>query len=77
MKIFNKINLGVGVLMATAKCSQVLNQIRFFSWALAGVITLVAGFFFIGTVCGFSVGDIVVVPTESNGLFWVDLSYKI
>ena len=70
MKIFNKINLGVGVLVATARCSQVIVQIRFFSWALAGVITLVGGFFFIGTVWGFSVGEILVVPTKSIFLSW-------
>jgi len=66
MKIFNKINLGVGLLQSTAKCATILGQVKYLSWGLSGVLTLVSAFFFIGTIWGFSVGEVVVVPTLSK-----------
>jgi len=65
MKIFNKINLGVGLLQATTKCATILSQMKFLSWALSAILSLVSAFFFIGTIYGFSVGAIVVVSTKS------------
>ena len=69
MKIFNKINLGVGVLQATSRCVSVFNQLKAVPFALTFFLIGIAAFFVFTTVLGFSIGEILVIPAKSNPPF--------
>lgn len=66
IKIFNKINLGVGVLKHTAKCSTIFQQIKALPWILSIVLLFVSIYVIVGTIMGFSVGEIIVIEAKSN-----------
>ena len=65
-KIFNKINLGIGILESVAKCTTVMNQIRHLPWYFTAAAVGIGAFFLSIIVRGFSIGSITTVQAISK-----------
>jgi hypothetical protein len=68
-KLFNKINLGIGILQAVSKCAMVMNQIRFVPWVLIFITTGIAAFFIMSITESFSIGTLGTIPALSKTFF--------
>lgn len=66
MKVFNRINLSIGIIKATTKLMKILSQSSFLPWILLviqiaiGAVTVAAAMF------ALSVGEIVTIDAKSN-----------
>jgi len=65
MKLFNKINLGIGILKSVSECAVVMHQVRNLPWVLTGIALVVGTIFIYSIVQGFSVGSIFRIPAEN------------
>ena len=66
MKLFNRINLSIGLLKATAKCSGCLKQLNKIPWILT-FIGLFIGFLLLSSMTlAFSIGERKIISAQSN-----------
>ena len=66
MKVFNSINLAIGIIKASGKVTRVLEQMKKIPFIMIMIALGCGVFLFTMIIMAFSVGEIKIVPAKSK-----------
>ena len=66
MKLFNKINLAIGIIKASGKVSRVLEQIKKIPIIIVGIALVIGIFMLTMIIMAFSIGTVVVIDAQGH-----------
>lgn len=72
MKLFNSINLAIGILKASGKVTRVLEQMKKIPLIIVAIALVFGIFILTMIILAFSVGTIKIIPAKSKNLFFSD-----
>lgn len=64
MKLFNRINLAIGIIKASGKVSQVLEQIKKIPLIIVAIALVIGIFLLTMIIMAFSIGTINIIPAK-------------
>ena len=65
MKVFNSINLAIGIIKASGRVTRVLEQMKRIPLIIVGIALLCGAFLLTMIIMAFSVGEVWMVPAKS------------
>jgi len=74
MKLFNNINLAIGIIKASGKVSQVLEQMKRIPLIIVGMALVIGIFLLIMIIMAFSIGDINTISAASRFFLFVKIN---